>query len=92
MNDDPGRGAVAGDRGPTLAVWRPAVGGMGEERRPWSGGWGRGPRGNFCGSAARTGWEMNACVLGLAQLRCLGQRRDMLEPRLTSSPQGGGLK
>ena len=27
MNDDPGRGAVAGDRGRTPTAWRPAVGG-----------------------------------------------------------------
>ena len=55
-NDDPGRGAVAGDRGRTPAARRPAVGGYGEERRPWSGRCGRGPRANSCGSAARSGW------------------------------------
>ena len=54
--DDPGRGAVAGDRGRTPAARRPAMGGYGEERRPWSGRCGRGPRANSCGSAARSGW------------------------------------
>ena len=56
LKDDPGRGAVAGDRGRTPAARRPAVGGYGEERRPWSGRCGRGPRANSCGSAARSGW------------------------------------
>ena len=55
-NDDPGRGAVAGDRGRTRAAQRPAVGGYGGERRPWSGRCGRGRRANSCGSAARSGW------------------------------------
>ena len=32
----------------------------------------------------------DAWVLGQAQLKCLGQRRDGLDPRHTSSPQGGG--
>ena len=53
-NDDPGRGAVAGDRGRTPAAQRPALGGLGG-RRPWSGRCGRGPRANSCGSAARRG-------------------------------------
>ena len=56
LKDDPGRGAVAGDRGRTPAARRPAVGGYGEERRPWSERCGRGPRANSCGSAARSGW------------------------------------
>ena len=56
LKNDPGRGAVAGDRGRTPAARRPAVGGYGEERRPWSGRCGRGPRANSCGSAARSGW------------------------------------
>ena len=41
-----GWAAVAGSRGRTPAAWRPAVGGYGEERRPWSGQCGRGPRAN----------------------------------------------
>ena len=56
LKDDPGRGAVAEDRGRTPAARRPAVGWYGEERRPWSGRCGRGPRANSCGSAARRGW------------------------------------
>ena len=56
LKDDPGRGAVAGDRGRTPAARRPAVAGYGEERRPWSGRCGRGPRANSCGSTARSGW------------------------------------
>ena len=65
-NDDPGRGAVAGDRGRTPAAQRPAVGERWGGARPLRG--------------------------GQAQLRCLGQRRDGLDPRRTSSPQGGGWK
>ena len=34
--------------------------------------------------------EMNAWVLGQAQLKCVGERRDRLDPRRTSSPQGRG--
>ena len=55
LKDDPGRGAVAGDRGRTPAARRPAVGELGVERRPWSGRCGRGPRVNSCGSAACSG-------------------------------------
>ena len=52
----PSGGSVAGDRGQTPAAQRPAVGGLGVERRPWSGRCGRGPRANSCGSAARSEW------------------------------------
>ena len=55
-NDDPGRGAVARDRWRTHAPRQPAVGGLGDEPRPWSGRCGRGPRANSCGSAARNRW------------------------------------
>ena len=47
---------MAGDRGQTPAAQRPAVGGLGVERRPWWGRYGRGPRANSCGSAARSRW------------------------------------
>ena len=56
LKGDPGRGAVAGDRGRTLAARRPAVVGYGDERRPWSGRCGRGARANYYGSAAQSGW------------------------------------
>ena len=56
LNDDPGRGAVAGDRGRTPAAWEPAVGGLGEVRRPWSGRRGRGPRAKSCGLGACSRW------------------------------------
>ena len=56
LKDDLGRGDVAGERGQTPAAQRPATGGLGVERRTWSGRCGRRPRANCCGSAARSGW------------------------------------
>ena len=35
-------------------------------------------------------WVGDERVLGQARLKCQGQRRDGLDPKLTSSPQGGG--
>ena len=90
MNDNLGWGAVAGDQGRTRAARRPALGGLGGRQRPWSGRCGRGPRANCCGLAARSGGDMNAWMVGQAQLKCLGQRRDGPDPRRTSSPLGGG--
>ena len=56
LKDDLSRGAVAGDRGRTSAARPAAVGGYGEERRPWSGRCGRGRRANSCSSAACSRW------------------------------------
>ena len=56
MDDDRGRGAAAKDPGRTFAARRPAVGGLGDGRRPRSRRGGRGARADFCGSAACSGW------------------------------------
>ena len=56
MDDDRGRGAAAKDQGQTPAARRPAVGGLGDGRRPRLRRGGQGPRANFCSSVACSGW------------------------------------
>ena len=82
-NDDRGRGAVAGDRGRTPAARRAAVGGCGEERRPWSGRCGQGTRANSCGSAARSGWVRRGTTT-LVGAMWLGTKGELLR---LSGPQ-----
>ena len=88
LKDDPGRGAVAGDRGRTPAARRPPVGGYGEERRPWSGRCGRGPRANSCGSAARSGWVRRGTTTLVGAL-CPGTEGELLR---LSGPQWVGTE